>query len=103
MELMIAAGALIVGAAGLIVAFRLRAELGQADERMAKATRDTQHAVATLRDELHRVRGEVADLRATVERPPPPLPRARGASLDDLRERIRAEEEIDEPDERSRG
>ena len=76
---------------------QLRSELDET-QRQLNDTRgelnDARRDFSDTRQELSDTRRELSELKAAVEAPPvvapPPLPRRRGARLDDLREQLRA-------------
>jgi hypothetical protein len=114
-EFGVALVALIVAAISLAIAIKLQAdvarlrgsaeaaatEAARAREAGAAASHDAAQALeasADLHAQLAQLRDEVARLQTAVETPPPPLPRARSGNLEDLRERLRAEQEAAEGD-----
>ena len=80
--------ALAAAVAALVLAVTLRGRL-DALERSALAT---QRFEEDTRRQLDAMRGELSELKAAAEAtpPPPPLPKARSAGLDDLRQQLRA-------------
>ena len=76
---------------------QLRSELDETQRQLNDTRRelnDTRGELNDTRRELGDTRRELGELKAAVEAPPvvapPPLPRRRGARLDDLREQLRA-------------
>jgi chromosome segregation ATPase len=122
MEFALGLIALIVAAVALAVVFRLQGEVGRVREAVAAARREAtlaqeaaeaagrdfaqarlaadgaDYAVTELRADVTKLRDELTQLRSAIETPPPPLPRARTSNLEDLRERLRAEQEAADDD-----
>lgn len=100
--------ALALGLIGLVLVLELRSRVGRFDSGLAERRQresdilaaheavhqelgDVRRDLANLRREVDSVGRQVAELKAATEVvPAPPLPRGRAASLDDLREQLRA-------------
>jgi hypothetical protein len=122
MEFALGLIALIVAAVSLVVVSRLQGELGRVREAVAAASRDATRAqeaadaagrdlvqarvaadgadytATELRADVAKLRDELTQLHSAIETPPPPLPRARTSNLEDLRERLRAEQQAADGD-----
>ena len=123
MELVLAVVALIVGLVSLGLTLKLWSDLARVHESVAAAGRDAaqardaagqasreaaaarstadgaERALAEVRAQLTPLQEELERLRIALETSPPPLPQARKGSLEDLRERLRAEQETAADDE----
>jgi uncharacterized membrane protein len=110
MELVLSVVAILVAVVALVLVLSLRNQLAQlprADSGadLERLRRDSSAEVERLRQELGDIRrdldrgqGELEQLKAATQIvPAPPLPRARSAGLNDLREQLRAAHREPEP------
>ena len=73
-----------------------RDNLDDARREMTQAIRAAEAAdlmVVGLQAAVAQLRAELGRIRAALETPPPPLPKSRTGSLEDLRQRLRAEQQ----------
>ncbi len=100
-ELLLAVAALIVGAAALALVIDLRGRVAkleaggsrrrQWEEDVWAAHEAVSNEIAVLQRDLTTALRELNELKAAAQVvPAPPLPKGRAASLDDLREQLRA-------------
>ena len=111
MELALAILGIVLGAAALGLAYRAQGRAIRAEAAARAAEQEAQQAAAaadalegsltSARTELERFTRELAELRAVLEAPLPPLPKqTRPGRLDDLRQQLRAAaEQGDAPEE----
>jgi hypothetical protein len=102
MELALALIAVVVAAVSLGMVLQLRGQLARALEAASSATHaadqarvaatSLERALTDTGQQFERLRAELAEVRATLENPPPPpLPKAHPRQgLDELREQLRA-------------
>lgn len=97
-----------LGAAALVLLPRAQGAARRAEEaaertaqlaaNSAEAAATAGQALAALQTELASVRRDLAEMRTALDVPPPPLPKGRAsASLEDLREQLRAAQ-AEDPD-----
>jgi hypothetical protein len=92
MPLAIAGLTVVVALLALGFAIGLRTQVARISRTMASDLEQLSRTLLDLRGQVEDLQRELADLKASTEvvSIPPPLPRARPARLDDLREQLRA-------------
>ena len=94
MELALSLVAVVAGLVALALAVRVQGATRRAIASVEGGLDVSRRELEQLRQATDELRRELRELRSTVEAvPAPPLPKARPAGLDDLRERLRAAHE----------